>query len=254
LILPTTNNINDYNPLLRLGWTLSFEWLFYLLFFLLIVCKVRHKTFYLVGIIAMLVISRSIFQPHDFRFQFITNPILLEFLLGCIVSYIYSTVKQIPADIGFTCLLIGIASYIYLIINGFGLLYYHGATLNGYMSLNRFLFWGIPSSLIVAGCVILEKNGQFVRLWNNPFVLLCGNASYSIYLVHTIALNLLILLYKKTGYFLPADLMIWFQIIIAVAVSIFFYKLVEKPLLQYTYKNCLWTTTSFSKKAITHQI
>ena len=253
-ILPTTSNISDYGPLLQLGWTLSFEWFFYLLFFLLIVCKVRHKTFLLVGIIAMLVISGVIFHPHDYRLIFITNPILLEFLLGGIICHIYLSVKQIPADIGFSCLLIGIASYIYLIINGFGLLYYYGATLNGYLSLTRFLLWGIPSSLIVAGCVILEKNGKLVQLLNNPFFLLCGDASYSIYLVHTIVLNLLILLYKKTGYFLPADLMIWLQIFIAVPVSIFFYKLVEKPLIKYTYRNWLWTIRPFSKKAITTQI
>jgi peptidoglycan/LPS O-acetylase OafA/YrhL len=249
-ILPTGSNLSTYTPLLKLGWALSFQWLFYLLFFLLIVCKVRHKAFSLSGTIALLVVSGYIFQPHDLRLEFITNPILLEFLLGCIISYIYLTVKQIPADVGFICLLIGVASYIYLVIKGFGIVGYFEGTLNGYLSLNRFLFWGIPSSLIVAGCVILEKNGLLVRLWNNHFFLLCGNASYSIYLAHTIVLSLLMLLYKKTGFFLPADLMIWLQIVIAVTVSIFFYKLVEKPLLQYTYRNWLWTSTTYSKKVI----
>jgi exopolysaccharide production protein ExoZ len=249
-ILPTGSNLSTYTPLLKCGWALSFIWLFYLLFFLLIVCKVRHKAFSLLGTIALLVVCGIIFQPHDLRFQFITNPILLEFLLGCIISYIYLRVKQIPADIGFICLLIGVASYIYLVIKGFGIVGYFEGTLNGYLSLNRFLFWGIPSSLIVAGCVILEKNGLLVRLWNNPFLLLCGNASFSIYLGNTIVLSLLMLLYKKTGYFLPADLMIWLQMVIAVIVSIFFYKLVEKPLLQYTYRNWIWTITTYSKKAI----
>lgn len=250
VILPTSGNISDYNPLLRLGWTLSFEWLFYLLFFLLILCKVRYKTFFLAGIITVLIISGSILHPHDFRFKFITNPIMLEFLLGCIIGYIYLTVKKISTYIGFNCLLIGVAAYFYLIIYGFGLIYYHGATLNGYLSFDRFLLWGIPSSLIVAGCVILEKNGQLVRLWNNRYVVLCGDASYSIYLVHTIALNLLMLLYKKTDYFLPPDLMIWLQVFVAVSISIFFYKLVEKPLLQYTYRNWLWPTTPLREKAI----
>ena len=250
LILPTGSNLSTYTPLLKSGWALSFIWLFYLLFFLLIVCKVRHKAFSLLGTIALLVVSGFIFQPHDLRFKFITNPILLEFLLGCIISYVYVTVKQIPADIGFICLLIGVASYIYLVIKGFGIVGYFEGTLNGYLSLNRFLYWGIPSSLIVAGCIFLEKNGQFIRVWNNPFVLLCGNASYSIFLGHTIVLSLLMLLYKKTGYFLPADLMIWLQITLAVTVSIFFYKLVEKPLLQYTYRNWLWRTPTYSKKAV----
>lgn len=236
LILPTRSNV--YKPLLIAGWTLSFEWFFYLLFFFLIVCKVRKKVFFIIGIVAFLIVSGALFTPHDYRLIFITNPIMLEFLLGCAISYVYLTFKQIPVDIGISCLLIGVAGYLYfIVVGGFGYIWNYEATLFTNLSYYRALLWGIPSSLIVAGCVILEKNGHCSGIWNNSFMLLCGDASYSIYLVHTIVLDLLILLYKKTGYFFPADLMIWLQTIISVAVSIFFYKLIEKPLLQFMYKS-----------------
>lgn len=247
LILPTSGD--SYTPLLLLGWTLSFEWFFYLLFFFLIVCHVRQKVFFLMGIIALLVISGYIFKPTDFRLIFITNPIMLEFLLGCFISYIYLTIRTIPVDIGFSCLIIGIVAYLFFIIQGFGNIWNYRATLDGHVSLYRFILWGIPSSLIVAGCVILEKNRRLNFIWNNKLMLLCGDASYSIYLVHIIALNLLALVYKKTGYFFPADVMIWLQLIIVVAVSITFYKLVEKPLLQYMYKSKIWNSAIISKYA-----
>lgn len=203
------------------------------------------------GIIALLVISGYIFKPTDFRLIFITNPIMLEFILGCIISYLYLKIKTIPVDIGFSCLLIGIASWLFFIIQGFGTIWSGLATLNGHVSLSRAIFWGIPSSLIVAGCVILEKNKRFTFIWNNQFMLLCGDVSYSIYLVQVIVLNLLTLLYEETGYFLPADLMIWLQLIIAVAVSILFYKLVEKPLLQFLYKRKIRVGTIRTKYALT---
>jgi peptidoglycan/LPS O-acetylase OafA/YrhL len=175
---------------------------------------------------------------------------MLEFLLGCIICYIYLTIKTIPAYIGYSCLLIGVFSYIFFLIHGFGKIYHYEATLNGSLSLDRAILWGIPSSLIVAGCVILEKNRRFTFMWNNQFMLLCGDASYSIYLVHFIVLNLLVFLYVKTGYFLPADVMIWLQLIIAVAISIFFYNLIEKPLLQFMYKSKFLNNNIVKKDAI----
>lgn len=161
LILPISADSHANKPLLTLGWTLSFEWLFYLLFYILILCNVRQKALFLMGIIVLMVVFGYIFQPNDFRLIFITNPIMLEFLLGCIISYIYLTVKQIPVDIGFICLLVGVSCYLYLIIQGFGNIDSYIATINGNLSLFRFLLWGLPSSLIVAGCVILEKMGNF---------------------------------------------------------------------------------------------
>lgn len=250
LIVPIKGDINDHNLLLGPGWTLIFEWLFYLLFFFIILLKVRHTVLFLIGIIILLVICGRIFKPTDLRLTIITNPIMLEFLLGCIICYIYLTVKRISVLIGFSCLLIGVVSYVYMIIFGFGDVWYYKFVLSGSLSVNRFLIWGIPSSLIVAGCIFLEKNGRLSRIWNNKYALLSGDASYSIYLMHFIVLKLLRLLYKKTGNFLPSDAMIWVQFFIAVAFSIWFYKLVEKPLLQYMHKNWIGNNTSIPKNVL----
>jgi peptidoglycan/LPS O-acetylase OafA/YrhL len=250
LILPIRGDINDHNLIVFPGWTLVFEWLFYLLFYLIILLKVSNKFFSLTGMILLLVICGRIFKPMDLRLSLITNPILLEFLLGCLICYIYLTVRKIHPFIGVSCLLMGVCCYVYMIIYGFDDIWYNKNIESGTLSVARFLQWGLPSSLIVAGCIFLEKNGWFARIWNNKYALLCGDASYSIYLMHFIAFKLLRLLYKETGYFLPTDVMVWLQFFIAVAISIWFYKVVEKPLLQYMYKNWMGNTPLISKKVL----
>jgi exopolysaccharide production protein ExoZ len=234
LMLPTTDNAYSFSPLLFVGWTLSFEWLFYILFFGLILCKVKNKTFYLIGAIASLTIIGQIIRPSDFRLTFLTNPIMLEFLLGVILCWWYLRGKSISMYLAISLLVLGLACYFTLIMIGHGNVYHFMGVLGGELSLSRFFHWGIPSSCIVAGCVFLEKNQRLNRLWNNKWIQKIGDSSYSIYLVHLVVFKLFDTLYKLVGLFLPADALIWLQVIVAILFSISLYKLVEKPILQAT--------------------
>lgn len=240
LIFPTTDTVDSYSPLLIVGWTLAFEWLFYIIFFSLILLKIKRKTLFLAGIIGCLVILGRILHFNDLRLIFFTNPIIMEFLLGIVICYSYLNIKRIPAFVGSIFLSTGIVGYLLLIVFGFGDVWLFKLTLSGDQSFNRFLFWGIPSSFIVAGSVILEKAGKLNSLWSNKAWLLAGDASYSIYLIHLCVLNLCLLLFLKAGAFLSPDTMIWAQIAIAILISIIFYQLVEKPLLQYMYRSSIW--------------
>lgn len=232
LILPVSGNILYYKPLLIIGWSLSFEWFFYILFFVLILSKTRFKPILLITTLSTLVILGYVFKTIDFRYIFITNPIILEFLLGVGICWFYLKIKQIPKWIPATCILIGITSYIQLIILGYGQLSELGTVLTGQLSMKRFLLWGIPSAFIAFGCIFLEKNNRFTNLWNNKLMLLMGDASYSIYLVHLTVFTLLRILYKQWGFFMPPDLAIIVQVIVATIISIGFYKWVEKPLIE----------------------
>jgi peptidoglycan/LPS O-acetylase OafA/YrhL len=242
LLIPTSSEIINFSPLLIVGWTLSFEWLFYLLFFSLIVSNVKRTTLVLPGLFLLLIGIGQILKPDDLRLQFITNPILFEFLLGVIICQLYVNAKNIPTWIGITCLSIGVISYFLLIRFGYGNVWHYLGTINGKSSLNKFLLWGIPSACIVAGCIFLEKNGKLHRLFDNKLSILLGDASYSIYLIHYTVFNALHLVYKQTGLFLPADVMIWIQVITGVSISLVFYKWVEKPLLQRIHKRTIRKT------------
>jgi peptidoglycan/LPS O-acetylase OafA/YrhL len=51
-------------------------------------------------------------------------------------------------------------------------------------------------------------------------------------LVHITAYALITIFYKRLGFFIPADITIFIQLIIAVLAGIGFYKIVERPLLE----------------------
>jgi peptidoglycan/LPS O-acetylase OafA/YrhL len=163
-----------------------------------------------------------------------------KFLLGVMICHFLLHIKSIPSFVGSALLITGIVAYLLMIILGFGKVWHFQSTLSGEQSFNRFLYWGIPSSFIVAGSVILEKEGKLKHLWSNKVFLFAGDASYSIYLIHLYVLNLCLILFLKTGAFMPPDAMIWALIEIAVSISLVFYQLVEKPLLQHMYRSYVW--------------
>lgn len=230
LVVPTTETTATYLPVLRIGWTLSIEWLFYFLFFLVIVSRAKYKLVSLAAFVAFLITLGYLFPPEDLRYAFITNPIMLEFLLGTVIFWIYTNVKTMHASIPLLLLIVAMVGYILLITYGYGDVWNSFYVRD--VSMKRFFLWGLPSSFIVAGCIFSECNNRFTSLWNNRQMLLIGNASYSIYLVHITTYALITILYIRVGFFIPADLTIFIQFFIAVLAGIGFYKLVERPLLQ----------------------
>lgn len=231
VIVPTSADITSFSPLLIVGWTLSFESLFYLLFFILILCNVQWKTVCLSCLIILLIGIQQLTQPEDLRLQFLTNPIMLEFVLGVIICQLYISSGKSPTWLSSSLLAGGLISYLLLIRFGYGNIWFFQNVITGKSSLSKFLLWGIPSSCIVAGCVFLEKSGHLTTLFNNRWALMLGDASYSIYLIHYIVLNALVLIYANTHFFWQGDIMIWLQLIVAVVIAVVFYKLVEKPIL-----------------------
>lgn len=231
-IVPTGGAISYYSPLLIIGWSLAFEWLFYILFFILITSKIKNKSRLFGIVIISLATMGYVFKTPDFRYIFLTNPIMLEFLLGVVICWLYLNVIKIPAWLSIACISIGIISFLLLIILGFGWLSELQAILTAQLSMKRFLLWGIPSAFFAFGCIFLEKNNKLNNIWNNKWMSLAGDASYSIYLVHLTVFTLFRILYKQWGFFMPSDLAIIVQVVIATIISIGFYKLIEKPLIE----------------------
>jgi exopolysaccharide production protein ExoZ len=232
LILPTTARPLSYAPLIVVGWTLAFEWIFYALFFLLIVGRTAHKALGLFVQIVVLVLVGRAFAITDQRLVYLTNPILLEFLFGVGICWVYLHGPRVPPWLATAFLLGGLAGYAYSIRYGFGEVSELLPVLTGRVGLKRVLWWGAPSALLAAGCVFLETAGALRRLWDNALLQRIGDASYSIYLVHLTVFAVCTLAYRTWGFFLPADLAVFVQLALAVAVSLAFYRYVEQPLLR----------------------
>lgn len=236
LVVPTGDELSEYMPLLQAGWALAFDWLFYVLFFITVVTKVKRKLPVLIGFIVLLAAAGYFIKPTDLRLSFVMNPILGEFLLGIVAYQLYRRLHRVHAAIPAGLALAGIGWYIFLVFYGSGYISNPHYILGGTESLQRLGRWGLPAGGIVFGCIMLEKQGKLPRLWNHSLGRRIGDASYSITLVGMAVLGLFGLLYAKTGLKLPPNIAILVQMVVAVIVGMGFYRWVERPLVRWLNK------------------
>jgi exopolysaccharide production protein ExoZ len=213
------------------AWTLSFEWFFYFLFALAIFSRSRDKVIFLTVLGAILIAGHYILPIPDDRIRFITNPMLLDFLLGMLIYRCYT--RLTPT----TTLAASLA------IAGILLLVYHGCwgktylgnpiyILDSSLVLQRFLCLGVPGGLLLAGCVFLEKRGALSLLWNNRVVNLLGDASYSLYLTHYTVYSIGEAIALRFRPIPNADLSVCIWLFLAITFGVLFYRTVERPLVR----------------------
>jgi len=214
LFLPVVDTAGHFRPVLPVGWTLTYEFLFYLLFAAALALRadVIRVLAPGLGLIAAAALVRDGSWP---AWTILFNTIVLEFVFGvALARWTLRGFRLHPA----------IATA--LVVAGFAVIL---AAPMGSEPL-RVLTWGVPAFAIVAGAVSLEPlvAGALPR-----WMLALGDASYSIYLSHGFVLPTLMLL---IGGFVSSNL--WAEgmtIVLCLVVSsiagwiVFF--LVENPML-----------------------
>ena len=161
------------SPALGLGWSLNFEMMFYAIF----ACVLLFQRFYAViaaSIILMILIGISSQLP-DTILTFYDNPRIYQFIFGMIVGLVYRR--------GIRLSLFG---SIALCLAGMVLLAMSDTLLQHYPALLRPYSWGVAFALIVAAGVLCKASAR--DHLGTKTALLLGDASYALYLVHTIAL------------------------------------------------------------------
>ena len=157
----------EFQPLLIPGWTLNYEMMFYVIFALILFAPMRFRLPAVLGALVALVVLGFIPHAGTSQSDFYTDPIILEFAMGVCLGAAVTAQRRAPAPIAAAAA-----------IAGFGLFIAAALTVP---PLHRVLILGIPAALVVAGCVLLERE---TGPWLAPLPLLLGDASYSIYLVH----------------------------------------------------------------------
>lgn len=156
-----------YSPVLLVGWTLSFELLFYAAVSVAILTRPRvpvivYATFLLAG---TFVASPLV--------HFLGSPLSLEFLLGVIVA-------RLPRRRQFALLIPLGLSLVSLTSPATGDI----LPIVWVAALHRTIEWGLPAALIVWGALsaepVFSRRAFDVPVW-------LGNASYSLYLFHPLA-------------------------------------------------------------------
>lgn len=192
-------------PALTVGWTLSFEILFYLAVALALATRAALP---LALFIACFVLG---FATDSALFDFAGNPMILEFLLGVFIARL--------APSGRVALPL-IAGAIAVIVTAPLALFSLDVALVPERSLTRVLLWGLPSAAILYAALCLDARMKH-RVFDVPVLL--GDASYSIYLFHA-----LVLLTVETHWIA--------ELALAILAGLLAHLWIERPILAYRRK------------------
>jgi exopolysaccharide production protein ExoZ len=202
------------------GWTLSYEIYFYICFAIFMILGLTRGLlamtfFFMISIAAGLVV-----QFGNTGLQLATNSLLIEFLFGAWIAYVFVSGAHLSLTLANTLVVLGVA----LFMIGIAL---------GYNRLPTVLTWGVPSALLIAGSVFKERGGGlsgFVQRYSY-----LGNSSYSLYLLHVLLIGLMLRGYlaifprPMSGYLLICLVLST----LCVPISVVLYEYVERWLVGY---------------------
>ncbi len=155
------------HPLLPVGWTLSFEMMFYLLFAAALAVRGGYATV-LAPTIFLLAAANVLREPSWPVWTALVNPIVLEFLAGVGVGVLVLR-ERLPRR--WTGVAMAVAGLVVL-----------GFMIPSPPAISRPLVWGTGATALVLGMVVLEPVvGPRLPGW----LLALGDASYSIYLMQS---------------------------------------------------------------------
>ena len=212
------SNIDMFQLVLPVSWSLSYELYFYFLFLFTFLFSIK-KLYIIIPLFIIFILSLvlySFFNP-TLSNHFIYSHFLLEFFAG-VLLYMYKEYLMKTWILLFSLLCVIIALY-------YGISYENK---NGFL---RVLTFGSAAFFIVLSALILEEK-KFYRA-KGLFVLL-GNASYTLYLSHLVIIELFYLTGLRDlfthQHILSPIIGLLLLIILCIIFSILYYQKIEKPI------------------------
>lgn len=177
--IPFPDGKEFIGPILINGWTLSFEMWFYLCFAgLLMLGSARRAWFLLPGFFVLgMAVNMALSQWEPWCWpKFLFNPMTLEFCAGCIL---YNKRNRIGKSA--LCVMGGLIPLFFYLANDSSSLGRHWTVMNDTdAAWHRAIVWGGFATCLVGVMSQIDLR----RSWKWPrFLLLLGDASYSIYLI-----------------------------------------------------------------------
>ena len=212
LFIPWRRADGFTQPLLRLGWTLEYEMLFYALLAASLPLARRTGLAVLLAAIAALAALGQVARFAPAPLAFWTDPIVLEFAMGVLVA--------IAARRGWRASWPGLAALAAACAAAAMLA--HGPGGDG-----RVLARGVPAALLVFCALSVRR----VPAW----LVLIGDASYALYLVHPFPMRALRIVALRLGALPEAAAAVYCVLTLAVcvALAVALHRLVEHPILRW---------------------
>ncbi|WP_174298550.1 acyltransferase family protein [Sphingomonas bacterium] len=202
--------------LIFVAWTLVYELAFYLLFWLALRFGAGRACWLALGALVALAFLHLPGTSGPW-------PLLLEFAMGLIVFLLVgrtAATGRVSGAVGLAAAGLGLVLLVVLPrLTGYDP--------DDYQGIGRVFTWGVPAAIVLAGLVIAEHAGWALR--SRP-VLLLGAASYSLYLLHPIALGQLLQLPARPA---PVSWALCAAAVVAIAMlAVAFHLLVEAPIVR----------------------
>jgi exopolysaccharide production protein ExoZ len=211
-------------PLLFLGWTLCLEMYFYALFCLCMI-NGRHAAWTACMLLSVIVLVGWIWPDGGTLWRFYTNPMMLEFAFGLMLSQIYAI--GLPLERGRTALAA-------LLATGALLLYLLD------LDLPSVIKSGFIATLIVATCLSLPPlNGRWVSI-----LVLLGDASYALYLSHPYVIQASIKIAAPRVGAELTRLAVVIGVGLAIVLALLLYRVVERPAQNFVLKRLARTRSA----------
>lgn len=224
-LIPAFNPESHFlQPFLAQGWTLSYEFYFYILLMLAGVGAKTNPAKTALFSSLLLCLGLVAGAPTTTLNIFLKNPIVIEFVFGMLVFLLTQKTKKhgiVAIGLGFAIL----AGTAFIKVD------------------NRLAFWGVPSALILYGFVALEGKIPVPALLKA-----LGNASYSLYLSHGVLTYLYGGFVKRGWWHSPTqqNFAVMLGTAGALLLGLLSYKFIEKPLIgwfsRYRSRTALITT------------
>jgi exopolysaccharide production protein ExoZ len=172
LFIPFPGPDGTVSPLHGVGWTLNYEMFFYAIFAVALRFRAQLAAALVILLLAGLAGLHAALPDLPVQLHFWSDPIILEFALGVAIAMVLRRTGDWPRPLGPLLLLASCGWFGWLAVHASG-----GSP--------RLVEWGLPAALAVLGAATMRElaDGKLRRL-----LLFGGDASYALYLTHTLTL------------------------------------------------------------------
>lgn len=221
LFLPSRNASGVIVPVLPVGWTLTFEMLFYAVFSVALLLAVEPLLLITPAMLALaaLAATRTTNSPAVTAFA---NPLVLEFVFGLALAHWHLRRQAGPPRLGFVSVVAVLGFACLLLANPLAV----ADPLNPWQ---RAVVWGGGATAVVYAALVAERSiaARLPRL-----LVRLGEASYSLYLTHGFVLPVLAVVLIQLHL-----ASVWFGVALTIssvvfssALALIVYQTVEHPL------------------------
>ncbi|MGM4877831.1 acyltransferase family protein [Bradyrhizobium sp. 956_D2_N1_5] len=212
LFVPSSHPITGkMEPVVIPGWSLNYEMFFYFIFGACLFLGRRFRLLVLLIALVVLIAAGFVLKSENKTIAFYTSPYLAEFAIGVLLGFYVTRGGRAPR-----------AACIALLLLGASL---SPATESGLIGAL------IASTAVVAGIVLLDVSQPIEFYW---LPCLLGDASYSIYITHSLVISAFGQLYQRVGLFeLTHGVQLYLAgaVLTATVVGVIVHQMIELPIL-----------------------